>query len=225
MSPRAEDGCRFPGSGPSHRAAVSHGFLFADTNGQAFLGSCKYICTLAGMRSVMVTWVGKIDLRAPEEVETVGLGPIARALDARSFDEVLLVSDHSEKATKPFVRWLQARSGARIRVAHELLSSPMAFGEIYEAAARCCSNVLADQPRKTHLVFHLSPGTPAMAAVWILLAKTRFPAELLESSTEHGVRTAEVPFDIAVDFLPDLLRERDERLRALSGAHQGSRQP
>jgi transcriptional regulator with PAS, ATPase and Fis domain len=32
------------------------------------------------------------------------------------------------------------------------------------------------------------------------------------------VRTVDVPFDIAVDFLPDLLRERDERLRALSRA-------
>ena len=26
-----------------------------------------------------------------------------------------------------------------------------------------------------------------MAAVWIILAKTRFPAELIESSPKHGV--------------------------------------
>ena len=49
-----------------------------------------------------------------------------------------------------------------------------------------------------------------MAAVWMLLAKTRFPAELIESSREHGVRTASVPFDISADFIPDLLREQDE---------------
>ena len=52
-----------------------------------------------------------------------------------------------------------------------------------------------------------------MAAVWILLGKTRFPAELIESSKDHGVRTASVPFDISADFIPDLLREQDERLR------------
>jgi transcriptional regulator with PAS, ATPase and Fis domain len=57
-----------------------------------------------------------------------------------------------------------------------------------------------------------------MAAVWILLAKTRFPAELIESSKERGVRTASVPFDISADFLPDLLREPDERLRQDSAA-------
>src|SRR5262249_34242636 len=57
-----------------------------------------------------------------------------------------------------------------------------------------------------------------MAAVWILLGKTRFPAELIESSKDHGVRTASVPFDISADFIPDLLREQDERLRQASGA-------
>jgi transcriptional regulator with PAS, ATPase and Fis domain len=55
-----------------------------------------------------------------------------------------------------------------------------------------------------------------MAAVWVILAKTRFPAELIESSREHGVRTASVPFDISADFIPDLLREQDEKLRRLS---------
>jgi len=57
-----------------------------------------------------------------------------------------------------------------------------------------------------------------MAAVWILLGKTRFPAELIESSKERGVRTASVPFDISADFIPDLLREQDERLRRGSAA-------
>ena len=28
------------------------------------------------------------------------------------------------------------------------------------------------------------PGTPAMAAVWIILGKTRFPAEFIESSAQ-----------------------------------------
>jgi len=60
-----------------------------------------------------------------------------------------------------------------------------------------------------------------MAAIWILLAKTRFPAELIESSREHGVRTAVVPFELAVDFLPDLLRDADERLTEASAEGGG----
>jgi DNA-binding NtrC family response regulator len=57
-----------------------------------------------------------------------------------------------------------------------------------------------------------------MAAVWVVLAKTRFATELIESSREHGVRTASVPFDISADFIPDLLREQDDRLREGSAA-------
>jgi hypothetical protein len=35
-------------------------------------------------------------------------------------------------------------------------------------------------------------GTSAIAAVWILLTKTRFPSELIESPNDYGVRLANV---------------------------------
>jgi transcriptional regulator with PAS, ATPase and Fis domain len=132
----------------------------------------------------------------------------------RAFDEAFLISDSSdEKLTDKYLKWLRERTAARIEIVDEKLSGPMHFGEIYEAAVRTVQLALGDAARDTALTFHLSPGTPAMAAIWVILGKTRFPAELIESSKEHGVRTASVPFDISADFLPDLLRERDERLR------------
>ncbi len=170
------------------------------------------------MRQVLVAWVGKTDLRAPTESEQVGVGPIAQALDARPFDEAFLLSDYDERAVTPYLKWLRARTKARVEVVNERLSGPTQFGEIHEAAVRGVQRALGDRPRDVALAFHLSPGTPAMAAVWILLGKTRFPAELIESSKYHGVRTASVPFDISADFIPDLLREQDERLRQGSAA-------
>jgi DNA-binding NtrC family response regulator len=170
------------------------------------------------VRKVLVAWVGKTDLRAPSESELVGDGPIAQALDARAFDEVFLLSDYPEPAVAPYLKWLRARTKARVEVVHEPLSGPTQFGEIHEAAVRGVQHALGDRPREVALAFHLSPGTPAMAAVWILLGKTRFPAELIESSKDHGVRTASVPFDISADFIPDLLRDQDERLRQGSAA-------
>jgi hypothetical protein len=63
-------------------------------------------------------------------------------------------------------------------------------------------------------------GTPAMAAAWILLAKTSFPSELIESSKDHGVRLASVLFDISGDisgeFLPDLLNKPDKAIERLA---------
>jgi DNA-binding NtrC family response regulator len=170
------------------------------------------------VRKILVAWVGRTDLRAPTEGKAVGVGPIAQALDARAFNELFLLSDYDEQVVGPYVKWLKPRTRTRIEVLHEPLSGPTQFGEIYEAAVRSVERAIGERDRDVALVFHLSPGTPAMAAVWILLGKTRFPAELIESSKEHGVRTASVPFDISADFIPDLLRKQDDRLRQGSAA-------
>lgn len=171
-----------------------------------------------------MAWIGHTDLRAPAESNVVGVGPIAQALGGRSFDEAFLLSDHDDRTVRPYSRWLGGRSSVHIEVVREKLSGPTQFGEIYEAAVRGIEHALAARRGEASLSFHLSPGTPAMAAVWIILGKTRFPAELIESSREHGVRTASVPFDLSAEFLPDLLRQPDERLRQASGAEtpQGS---
>jgi len=166
--------------------------------------------------AVLVAWVGTTDLRAPTEEHTVGCGPVAQALAARSFDEVVLLSNFGRGPVKSYVRWLSKRASCHIRVAHRPLSSPTEFGEIYVAAVETLQRIMRRHNNTADLTFHLSPGTPAMAAVWIILAKTRFPAELIESSREHGVRTVSVPFDISADFLPDLLRRPDEELQRLS---------
>ena len=167
------------------------------------------------MPEVLVTWIGHADLRAVQESASLGVGPIAQALDARRFDASFLLTDHGDEAAT-YVRWLQARSGGtEISLLPEQLTGPTEFGEIYGAAVRACEQALATK-RGAALTFHLSPGTPAMAAVWIILAKTRFPAAMIESSREHGVRTASVPFDISADFLPDLLRQPDRELERLS---------
>ena len=63
-----------------------------------------------------------------------------------------------------------------------------------------------------------------MAAVWIILGKTRYRQSSLNLRSEHGVRTASVPFDISAEFIPDLLRAADTKLRrAQPGQRTGGR--
>jgi DNA-binding NtrC family response regulator len=174
-----------------------------------------------GVRAILIAWVGVSDLRGPEKSGSGDVGPIAQALTARSFAQVVLLeffdkADH-QRLVPGFIAWLRERTTAEIVERRASLRGPTDFGGIYEAARRACQEVLA-QHRDAALTFHLSPGSPPMAAVWMLLGKTIFPAQLIESSREQGVKTAEVPFDIAAEFLPDLLREPDERLRAQSTA-------
>ena len=168
------------------------------------------------MKRILICWIGNTDLRASEGAEDVGVGPIAQALESRTFDEVFFISDYPDDHVKPYIQWMKKRTQTSHQLFREKLSSPTHFGEIYEAAVRVCTAALDQHGDQAELTFHLSPGTPAMAAVWIILAKTRFPAELIESSKEHGVQTASVPFDISAEFLPDLLRKPDAQLRSIS---------
>ena len=168
------------------------------------------------MKRILICWIGNTDLDAAKGDKDVGAGPIAQALEARAFDEVCLITDYPKARVVPYLDWLQNRTETPQRLFCEKLSGPTQFGEIYEAAVRVCTAALDRQSVPIELAFHLSPGTPAMAAVWIILAKTRFPAELIESSRAHGVQTAAVPFDISAEFLPDLLRELDAQLRSSS---------
>lgn len=173
------------------------------------------------MRAVLLAWVGVSDLNGPAKAGAGDLGPIAQALATRPFNQVVLLEYFGKiehrKMLPSYVAWLRERTDAEVVERPETLHGPTDFGGIYEAARRVCHDVLAHE-KDSALTFHLSSGAPPMAAVWMLLAKTIFPAELIESSREQGVKTAEVPFDIAAEFLPDLLREPDERLRAQSTA-------
>lgn len=168
------------------------------------------------MKRVLTCWIGLTDLRAVTEESEVGVGPIAQAVDARCYDGILLISDYPKKKIAPYLKWLAARTSAEVVVSHESLSSPTSFGEIYEAAVRTIEEARTRHMGEIEFTFHLSPGTPAMAAVWIILAKTRYPAGLIESSKAQGVQTVSVPFDISADFIPDLLRRPDEKLEQLS---------
>ncbi len=167
------------------------------------------------MKKILLAWIGRTDIKSAVNKGQEGLGPIANALEALSFDHAFFLNNYPPNEVALYVDWLKSRSQVPINLHSVALTSPTNFGEIYEAAVAVIEHALASQGKDSALTFHLSPGTPAMAAVWILLAKARYPAELIESSVEQGVRTVEIPFDISADFIPSLLQKSDERLERL----------
>lgn len=174
---------------------------------------------------VLIAWIGLTDLRASEGNVEAGLGPIGQAVDARSFDKVLLISNLDKKQNIAYRKWLADKKisdTTQIEIKEVRLSGPTEFGEIYREAVETISDLI-NQDKLAYqsggasaddisLTFHLSPGTPAMAAVWIIIAKTRFPAELIESSRQAGVRTVSVPFDLSAEFIPEIIRQTDSAL-------------
>ena len=162
---------------------------------------------------LLISWIGRTDLKASVGDAEAGPGPIAQAVLGGRYHAVHLISDFSADETKTYLTWLSTQADCQVLAHTVKLSSPINFGEIYERVVELLRGL--NRPA-TRFTFHLSPGTPTMASVWILLAKTIFPARLIQSSAQKGVEEAIVPFDIAAEFIPHLLQRSDERLSALA---------
>jgi DNA-binding NtrC family response regulator len=163
----------------------------------------------------LVAWIGLTDLKASRGELREGVGPLANAIGKRTFDEIHLLSDHKPAESKAFANWLKQETGKRAQIWPCKLSGPTRFSEIYEAATAVLKS-LTTEGGDRQFTFHVSPGTPAMGAVWVLLAKTKFPAELIESSPEEGVLTISLPFEIAADYLPTRDIESDDEIMRLT---------
>jgi transcriptional regulator with PAS, ATPase and Fis domain len=172
------------------------------------------------MGRVLLAWIGTADVKAASGEGSAGLGPIAQALASREFDHVVLLNNMPEDRLGEFEPWLKKKTKASIVVRYYPLSSPTHYGDIYSAVTLAVAWTLEKYGQKTKLTFHLSPGTPAMASIWIIAAKTRFEAELIESSKEKGVATVHVPFELAAEFIPAAVAQTGEDLARLA---EGSR--
>lgn len=169
------------------------------------------------VNKVLFAWIGKTDLRASQGELGDGLGPIGQAVSQRTFSHVVLISNYKKEEERHFIDWLKKKTSATLLKYHVELTSPTDFKEIYEAA----TNTIIDVKKKLGLkefqsTYHLSPGTPAMAAVWMLLSKTSHPAELIETSPEQGLKTVSLPFDISADYVPDILKPADDEILKLT---------
>ena len=169
---------------------------------------------------VLIAWLGQTDLDASVNESKVGRGPIAGAVEDRDFDRVLLLNTYPSDQAARYAAWLGARTEAMpaLEVRQVQLPSPVDYAAIYREAVAAVESVRAEHGPATELTFHLSPGTPAMAAVWLLLAKARYDAKLIDSSREHGLRDVDLPFEISMEFIPELLRPSDRRLVGLAAA-------
>lgn len=168
---------------------------------------------------ILVSWIGHTDLKAMafavsagqskavrkivgEGDAKAGIGPVKSLLDNESFGEVHLIADYSPAATKEYAAWL----GGNPKLHHVSLENPASHAEILRAVRPILEAL--KKKKGNQLAFHLSPGTPQMAAIWILLGKSQYPATMYQTYGGQATKT-EIPFDITTDVLPDLLREPD----------------
>jgi len=166
----------------------------------------------------LFSWLGRTDVLAGQGHPDAGLGPVAQALEQKKYQRLVLLSNYPPEESEPYHEWIASRNPETIIDIRQVnLSGPTSYKDIFQGALQILLDIREKYP-KANLTFHLSPGTPVMAAVWIILAKTRFQAGLIESSRDHGVREVDFPFDLSAEYLPDATRQKDARLEHISAA-------
>jgi len=140
------------------------------------------------------------------------LGPIKTLVTTQHFDEIQLLSNYPSTWGKKYANWL----GSKCQLVPVKLEKPTEYKAIFEAADAQLAGIRNRSDwMDSKLCLHLSPGTPAMAAVWLLLGKTRYPATFYETFAGKSW-ISEIPFDLTVDVIPEVLRNPDAYIQHLA---------
>lgn len=180
-------------------------------------------------RRILTTWIGHNDLLAAAAVGDDKLqrrvltqlktrrqlpldqqtGPVKTLLSNQAFDEIHLLGDYPKWLRSLYTDWL----GQEVTMHAPKLKDPTNYGEILTAV----KSVLDKFKRTpdTEYSFLLTPGTPSMAATWILLGKSQYDAVFWQTF-KNEVKESVIPFDVVAGFALDLATVPDENLQHLA---------
>jgi DNA-binding NtrC family response regulator len=136
-------------------------------------------------------------------------GPILSFLaHAKPFDVLYLLYDPSvaESGAVPVLakQLADAHPNLTIQLPFVDIEDPRLYYDLYREMRAVCKAAFDKHGASADYNVFLSPGTPQMHAVWVLLSKTDFPATAWQSSDKAGRPKAEVvniPFDFEFEVL------------------------
>jgi hypothetical protein len=137
----------------------------------------------------LVSWIGHADLlamanelssaekdrvlaalhvRANSEAKT---GPIKTLLENQAFEDIHFLSNYQPFLAEWFIRWL----GNDAHIHQVEIAAPTDYASIFRAVDATLASVVKQSAKPdAELCIHLSPGSPAMIAIWVLLGKSRY---------------------------------------------------
>ena len=175
-------------------------------------------------KQILVTWIGNTDLASLHATlkskkeklviekefgkqrttirKTEGDGPVQGLINGETFTEIHVLSNYSPAATRLYTNWLKKK----VKTHQAKLTNVTDHAQILATVTPILDKLKLREDQD--LCFHTSPGTPQMASIWILLAKSKYPATLFQTYRDQ-INKVEIPFDVTVELLPKLFNEPD----------------
>jgi len=173
-------------------------------------------------KQILLSWLGMTDLKAGGQIsvrtgEVIGEGPVLGALNKLPFVELHLLHDQEKPMVDAYTAWLTSQTQIKVIPVKCSLCSPIDFGDIHQAVDGYLHELTTTEP-DLDISIHLSPGTPSMTAVSILLGKTKYNTRFVQSSKDKGGAFVSIPFDISAEYIPKLIKKADKKLTQLANS-------
>jgi len=158
-----------------------------------------------------ISWVGEHDFQVINEQRNYNLGPIYSFLNSKFsslIDEFHFLHSrgYKEKEFEVFLKFIKEKFNDKKIVVHKVeLNNPTDYSMIYQ--------LLIDLMDSKNSFYHIqtSSGTPQMAAVWLLLAKTilndnskLYQGYFDNQNMKDIISEINIPFGIELDFLMEI---------------------
>ena len=189
---------------------------------------------------IFYSWIGTTDLVAAglvkdeRTVEKPGLGPIADTLNSIlsqkkpdiRIDSVILLSAFPKKQSDKYRSWIETVVPflPKLKLFCNAFDNPNDFSVIYDHVSNVINQIKLEYNLPFSSVFYISPGTPMMSAVWVIIAKSKHPAALIETSRYgYSPSLISTPVDLSINYIRDVLRISNKALTSTKKAEDSKR--
>ncbi|MBF0471443.1 MAG: sigma-54-dependent Fis family transcriptional regulator, partial [Gammaproteobacteria bacterium] len=143
-------------------------------------------------------WIGAADIKGAHGNDNPG--PIkATILNRPKWDEIVLLSNYSDRENEDVVAAISQFTHAKFFVKD---CSRIRTVTDYESIYREVDSSLQFYCQNSQVSVLLSPGTPQMHAVWLLITQTRYPQVELLSSYNDQLSVVKLPFSVSAELIP-----------------------
>ncbi|WP_044411879.1 sigma 54-interacting transcriptional regulator [Thiomicrospira microaerophila] len=153
------------------------------------------------MKKLLMSWIGEADLK---QFESGNVGPVESFIDqvAEWNDKIFILYAYPTERVHPFLLHLSKVAKHKLIQPVEIgLNDPTSYAEVFPIVDKLLESVRHTAEHKSaQLNIFLSPGTPTMQAVWVLLSKTKYPA-VCWSGYKSRCSVVELPFHIELEYL------------------------
>ncbi len=168
------------------------------------------------MNKILISWVGmRMDELSGKRIVNWDDLKAAIFWEENKFDTIALLYDDNYPEAKNELEELKTNQDIDLKTYPVKLENPNDHEEIFTICAGMLDNIVKAHPNHERYLY-IRPGTAAMHAVWIFLAKTRFiPTNLVDASRDMPPKIINLPFEISIDFVPGILHRTDKELLTL----------